>query len=379
MEYGKTKLIDMLTNVPREGWSRQKVKDMVDTLWRNPVMLRWSGFEFAGGTDCDISFNLSTLEFTVAPKINVFTYYQYRNKLTYHVMSKAYQVNIAETQGLHLIYFDADTDTKTQVLLSTMPDQDEAEEIYLYKVAVAWLYFIPEDIGTGQPASVIYFGDSRHGSEWPNQVHWWNHRSLNSLRAQGLTITQTKVDRDGSLNTHAQFDITSGEVLHSDILKAVDGDSPASLPIWYMVSGAPNIVYNPGYAFYVSGTACYNPGSGPVPAQDGYFVMYHIFATNCLLTPLISAMGLAEYETIGDAAKAKDWEIDQIRQTFVQSNMMLIDTVIFQTSAAYGNDVKTRLVALAPNDIYVYSYFGSKQPLFGSQTTFKGTKLGTCM
>lgn len=345
MEYGKTKLIDMLTNVPREGWSRQKVKDMVDTLWRNPIFLRWSGFEFSGGTDCNISFNAITRKFIIAPKVNVFSYYQYRNKLTYHVMSKAYEVIIPDLQGLHLIYFDADTDTKAQVLLSTMPDEETIEKIYLFKVAVAWIYWIPEDPITLEPGRAIYFGDSRHGSEWPSQVHWWNHQTANSDREQGLTITDTQSNRDGSQNSHAQFSITPGSAFHSDIRKELDGSSPASLPIWFMLSGTPNMVNNTGYCFFVDGLICFNNGSLPTAAQTGKFVMYHLFATNCLIDPLISAMGLAEYQTVGDAMKNARYEIDVIRHTFPHSNMMLIDTLVFQTSMSFGNAVKTRLVA----------------------------------
>jgi hypothetical protein len=353
-EYGKSQLIKMLTNVPAEGWSRQKVKDMVDTLWRDPVHLRWSGFEYAGGTDCNMSFNESTRVFTVSPKIRAFSYFQMKTKLSYHVHTTAFEVAISDTEGLHVIYFADDPETKKQVLLSIRPSSEEIEDIYLHKVIVAWLYWIPEDPITEEPGRVIYYGDSRHGSEWPSQVHWWNHRTLNSLRETGLTITGTQSDQDGSQNSHAQLEITAGSVMHSDIRQEIDGSSPASLPIWFMVNGAPNIVSNPGYVFAVSGTICYNDGTGSTPAQDDKFVMYHLFATNCLLEPLISAMGLAQYNTLGDAMKSAQYEIDLIRQTFPHSNMMLIDTVIFQTSSAYGNAVKTRLVttvvATAGND-----------------------------
>ena len=347
MEYGKTALISKLSNVPREGWTVQKVKDMVDSLWRNPVMLRWSGFEHAGGTDCNISFNEATRVFTIAPKINIFTYYHYRTKLSFHAMEEAYEAEIPDTQGLHVIYFDADPDTKKQALLTTMPDSEEIERIYLNAVIVAWIYWIPEDPITEEPGRAIYFGDSRHGSEWPSQVHWWNHQTANSERASGLTITDTQSDRDGSENSHAQLSITPGAVMHSDIRKELDGSSPASLPIWFMLSGAPNVVGNTGYCFYVDGLICYNNGSAPTPAQDGKYVMYHLFATNCLLQPLISAMGLAQYSTLGDALMNAQYEIDVIRHTFPHSNMMLIDTVVFQAGTVYGNTVKTRLVAMA--------------------------------
>lgn len=36
MKYSKTKLLQILQNVPRQGWSWQKIKDMVDSLWRDP-------------------------------------------------------------------------------------------------------------------------------------------------------------------------------------------------------------------------------------------------------------------------------------------------------------------------------------------------------
>lgn len=35
MEYGKTELIRILRNVMRQGWSDQKIKDLVDSLWRD--------------------------------------------------------------------------------------------------------------------------------------------------------------------------------------------------------------------------------------------------------------------------------------------------------------------------------------------------------
>lgn len=343
MEYGKTKLIDMLTNVPQEGWSRQKVKDMVDTLWRDPIHLRWSGFEYTGATDAHISFNAADRVFRIWPKIKTFNFYHYKDRLAYYVITISHEVEIDDVAGLHLIYFDADEATKKQKLFSVHePDPDEIREIYLDKVPVVWIYWVPGE--EPDPGVVLYYGDSRHGSEWPSQVHWWNHKSLNSLRGNGLTITGMQADRDGSLNTHAKFSITSGTVWHSDLLMSIEGDTPASLPIWYMVNGLPYIVDKLGYSIYFTTGLCFNDGTGPTPATDDYYVLYHIFATNCMINPLISAMGLAEYETLGDAVKSIPYEIDMIRQTFIQSNLMLIDTLIFQANSGYGNDPKCRLV-----------------------------------
>lgn len=35
MEYGKSELLRLLRNTPREGWSDKKIKDLVDSLWRD--------------------------------------------------------------------------------------------------------------------------------------------------------------------------------------------------------------------------------------------------------------------------------------------------------------------------------------------------------
>ena len=37
MKYSKTKLLEVLQNIPRQGWTDQKVRDLVDSVWRDPV------------------------------------------------------------------------------------------------------------------------------------------------------------------------------------------------------------------------------------------------------------------------------------------------------------------------------------------------------
>lgn len=49
MKHGKSKLIHLLRNVPRQGWSDQKIKDLVDSLWRiehNPVSIDPSSVDY---------------------------------------------------------------------------------------------------------------------------------------------------------------------------------------------------------------------------------------------------------------------------------------------------------------------------------------------
>jgi hypothetical protein len=351
MEYGKTELIEKLINVPAEGWTRQKVKDLIDSLWRNPTLLRWSGFEFAGSPDSVISFDEASRTFTIAPVERAFSYYQYKNKLTYHVHTVAHQVQIVNYPGKHLIYFDFDEETKKQVLLSKYnPSDEDVEKIYLHRVVVAWILWAPAE----ESGSLLYFGDSRHGSEWPSQVHWWNHITHNSLRESGLAIINTLADRDASSNDHAKLSVTEGAVMHSDILRNCCTNS--NWPIWYVADDGIGILSNPGYVFYrVDDRVSYND-NGPIAADNNWFVMYHLFATNCKITPLISAMGLNQYERIGDAYLNMTAEVDTIRNTFPQSNMMYIGSVILQSNDNFQNDVKTRIVTREDHHVEVIEF-----------------------
>ena len=120
-------------------------------------------------------------------------------------------MQIPDEEGLFVFYYDADQETGLQKLTyAKNPDREDVAFIYLSKVIVAWVYFIP---GTG----AIYYGDSRHGSEFNPAIHWMEHDTLNSRRELGIAIVNAVYNGDGSEEQHYQFGISSGSLWHGDI------------------------------------------------------------------------------------------------------------------------------------------------------------------
>lgn len=54
MKYGKTELIRRISDIVRNGWNNNAVRDLVESLWRDPYSHRTSGFVLEGGTDARI-------------------------------------------------------------------------------------------------------------------------------------------------------------------------------------------------------------------------------------------------------------------------------------------------------------------------------------
>ena len=126
MEYGKTKLIRMLANIPREGWSNQKIKDLIDSLWRDPFTNRFSGFEHAGEPWCELDWDDETCTLTITPVLPAvgsgeegygsgvspnYAFYQYITKLTFHVKTEEEQANLSGPPYLFLDDYGSGVDS----------------------------------------------------------------------------------------------------------------------------------------------------------------------------------------------------------------------------------------------------------------------------
>lgn len=347
MEYGKSKLRDMLENSPREGWTTQKIRDLIDSLWRDPVLLRWSGFENAGGTDAVISWDAENKLFSIAPTIATFGFYQYRHKLSFHKRSEIESVNLSETlaEGRYIFFYAYD-----EILLKHTlqfihnPTETQINEIYLYKTEIANIYW---DASNNE---VLHFGDDRHGSEWNPQIHRYLHTAFRARRKSGLTITGASFGGDGSDNAHAKFSVVGGVMLHDDFELTIPSSSD-SIPILYQSGFNPRYVYNSGYAIYKGASrACFNSGGAIIQAASGNFILYHIFATNEIgisSRKIISVMGSAEYTSLADAYTAVDAELDALNEWMPQQGRFHIDTIIVQTSDDFENDAASIIVTIA--------------------------------
>jgi uncharacterized protein (TIGR02145 family) len=349
MEYGKSELIRLGRNIMREGWSDKKWKDTVDSLWRDPVLLRWSGFDTAGGPEAAIDWSSSTKILGIEPVVVNFGYYQYRNKLTHHIVSERMEADISGVidEGFFVFYFGYDTVTKQQKLKYLYnPTAQQLAEIYLVNTYVASLYW---DAATNE---ALYFGDDRHGSEWQPQMQRYLHLAFGARRKAGLQFADYVLNGDGSSNTHAQFSITAGTMLHDDIELAIPGISN-TLPVLYCFGGLPRFLLNTGYAIAEGGRVYFNNAMNNIAQADsGNFVLYHIFATNEIAVTqrkTISVMGTAQYTDLADAYKGVEPELDGIYTYMPMQGRCYLGTVIVQTSDDYTNAVHARIVAITGN------------------------------
>ena len=347
MEYGKSKLIRLLENTPREGWTNQKLKDLIDSLWRDPVLLRWSGFENAGGPDTLISWNATDKIFSIAPLVVTFGFYQYRVKLSFHKRAVIESINMSEilAEGRYIFFYTYNEELlKHVVSFIHNPTETEVNEIFLYKTEIANIYW---DADAGE---AIHFGDDRHGSEWNPQIHRYLHTAFRARRKSGLTITGASFGGDGSDNAHAKFSVIGGVMLHDDFELEIPSSSD-SIPILYQQGFFPRYVYNSGYAIYKGAArACFNTGGAIVQADNGNYILYHIFATNEIGTAsrkIISVMGSAEYTTLADAYTAAPAELDALNTWMPQQGRFHIDTIVVQTSDDFTNDAASIIVSIA--------------------------------
>ncbi len=342
MKYTYSEILRRLKDVPRKGWAEHQVRDLIDTLWRDEFINRTSGFDVAGGPDSSLSFDPSTRILKIEPVNKRFAFWQFIFRIAYFKRMEPEEIELPDQEGLYLVYFfreQEDPTRKSQKLfLVKNPTEAQIREVYLSRVSVAWIYWD----ATGKMA--VYLGDERHGSQWNPQIHWWAHGALNALWKKGLRVTGLVLG-DGSLDDHARFGIEQGEFFHEDMEHAMAGvSSTTGLPVLWFSGNHPRVEINPGYAF-LRGIFLYcNAGGAKVQVTDKHFVIYHVFATNCLLHPLISVMGPNQYAVKNEACKAAKTEMELLREMIPQQTVLPVASVVFEVNSGFTNSVKARIV-----------------------------------
>lgn len=354
MKYGKTELIRRISDIVRNGWNNNAIRDLIESLWRDPYSHRTSGFVREGGTDARISVNLEvtmveevpvySITFTIAPKERKFDFYQFREILTYHKKYEAESISFEAKEGLHAVYYDFDPVTYEQVLGHWHnPTLQQLRDLYEWMVPITFIYF---DADSHQ---VIYYGDNRHGSWWNPWIHYTLQRTINSMRETGLELTNIEADGDGSLDVHAQFGISAGSCFHGDIRAESSGALPGTdLPVLYFKEGNQPRIYGDGHgSLAVQGLLCFNPAGSIIPANDRWFVMVHVFYTNCIYNPFIAVMGQDQYEKLSTASYLVPSEVAEARAKLPHQYLLHVGTLIYQTSAAFTNRYHSRIVSQA--------------------------------
>jgi hypothetical protein len=346
----KNELKRLFTNLKRRGITDEMIAILIDVLWRDKPTMRTSGFYWPGAPDMSMTWDNADRTLTVQPYTENagsaasnphYRFYSWAEKPVYHRRYGTDTIELPDQEGLYLIFFQADEETREQELTYIKdPTYKQQANVYLTKVAVTWIYW------NSQAKRAEYHGDERHGSEWIPSMHWWAHQVFNARREYGVH-SEDIIIGDGSQNSHAQVGISAGMVWHEDIYTAVDSiDSSQGIPILYRTAIGPRFTAKSGFPVINQhlGQLYYNNGGSLTKCDEGRFTLCHIFWTNCLLKPVIAIMGQAQYDDALGAIQGFTQELESLREWVPHQTRLHITTLVYETSTDFSNSVHARIV-----------------------------------
>jgi hypothetical protein len=256
--------------------------------------------------------------------------------------------------GLWWFYFDITGDFK--VTNSFTPD------LFTQHALVAVLYW-NQSLGTH-----TYFGDERHGL-MDVDTHSYLHTVFGARYISGLALQGFVPDGSGGFDNNAQFSSDIGQIRDEDLLHSISGQS--QFPVLYRVGDdwykkTPDnypVIWN-GTAGYTGTTIAYNQYVAPnwqlTPVTDNNFVCIHLFATNDVDAGVVAILGTNQYANAPQARAGAETEINTI-SGLPFAEFTAIGTVIFQTSSAYTNTPKAKVVSSDPTTGEIYIDFRGEQ------------------
>lgn len=323
-----------------------------------PVNASTGEINFAAST---LSFVDGSRTFTITPTGANFTFYE---KGTLYTKTVAQSVVISNTEGMHHIYFE------NGILKSTTTFSIDLIYSYCYVAAVYW---------DATNSEHIYLANERHGMRMDGHTHAYLHQKNGTIFLSGSALNTITVDQSGNDNTHAQFGIDAGSIKDEDILLSLTTISSAvGCNVFYKdgINGYWRKDTNTGFSVLTTGTSrlAWNEDTGATwqktEATNGYYVLYHIFATNDQNQPYISVMGQSEHLLLADARDAAETELTSLINTGLPfQEFTPIATVLFKTNNTYSNAVKARTISVNGGGDYVDWRFSAISPVTSSVST----------
>jgi hypothetical protein len=253
-------------------------------------------------TDSTVSFDEVSREFSIAP---VSTSYDVWCKGVKYTKTTTSTVILPDTTGLYYIYFDASGDL--QYRTSYFDWENDVPTAYVY-----W---------NATDGSAPYFADERHGVTLDWATHEYLHRTRGAVIANGFSISNYTIAGDGSLDSHAQIDLSGGTFFDEDLEVTIthsntptsntweqDLQGPAQIPVLYL-DGTEWVrdtatdfplkqgTSRPQYNYFDTGTSSWST----VDANDNRYLISFIVATHNLTYPVLAILGQDQYVNIGDA------------------------------------------------------------------------------
>ncbi len=296
---------------------------------------------FVNRTDSDISLNETTRVFTITPVSPEFVFYVRGIR---HTKTAAESITITNVEGPHYIHYDV---TGTLVEMPSIQFLTHAFVCYIYWDA------------TNGKATVI--ADERHGITMDAATHSYLHNSLGTQYISGLDIGNYTITGTGAVDADATFSITNGLLFDEDIRIPITHSATPTLPLEQVLTpiASTSAMYRSGATLWVRDTATNFPvklvtnrigfsdengGSWTITeAAEGSYVAAWIFSTNDRRGPVVSFLGQREDATLNDALTNNT--IASLNLTgFPVVEFKPLYRLIYQTSSAYANSIKARLV-----------------------------------
>lgn len=302
--------------------------------------------------DSALSFVDGTRTFSITPVGGSFAYMANGGKYT---KTSADSLVIADTEGLHFIYYDGATLGETTTFTADIITD------YAFVAAIYW---------DATNNAAILFGDERHGATMDSATHSYNHNTFGARYSSGLALGDMDVDGSGNDASAAQFSVADGVIYDEDIRHAITDDDPqdlsttASIPIFYRTGadGDWRRIAATDYPITTTGTgrAAWNELTGGswqlTEAGNSNYVLMHYYATGDTVHPIIGLVGQAEYSTRSAAREAATTELLTLATgglTDLTLEFVPIATAIWQTASAYSNAVNSRVVSTEDGDDYI--------------------------
>lgn len=329
------------------------VKTYVDNAVSGGITTVLSLNGFQDRTSTTISFTDVGLLFTIALQAPATQFVFYSNDIRFTKLATETKT-ITAASGMHYIYYDG-----AGVLQETTVWSDD---FILKYCAVATVYW-NNDMA---PAQSIYLGDERHGYEMEPSTHYNLHNSVGTVYLFGLTpasYVTPFVPGDGSLNSHAQLTITTGDILDEDIRHTIPAKSALTTPIkvFYLQTTGGSTTWwqgtTTGAFFYTAGSIQYNSNVGGVwgltPVVDTQYVLGHVVATNS--REFVVFLGQQNYGNIAAARANASTELERMYLVgFPFAEFCFIATFIYRRNTAFANAFDTRLEAVdGANSLFI--------------------------
>lgn len=283
-----------------------------------------------------LGFTASTRYFEVKPTGGTTFDVMLRGKLYQY---PATGLTISDVQGLHKIYFSANTGALVESTGATTDD------FILNHCACAYIYWatgnttIPHTGATG-------VGDERHGCRMDGDTHLYFHDTFGSRFESGFSLEGLTADGASgtSLDSYGVVGVASGVYHDEDLDHRISQTATGStIPVLYQ-SGSTGTWFRqpPRIHPVITGTGIvpqYNSGSTNwllAPVTANRFFLTHFFATNDITNPIMAIVGQAEYTTIANARTGVANEIYTIITNGLPGPEFLpIGSIIYEYRSTY--------------------------------------------